>query len=223
MKTWGSIVLGLALMLVLCSLAQADGTVGGKPAPSQVEEDTQTSVTALTADVAVLDTKADDSATSQVNILAEIVIVERHLHPPSGERWLGDGASSMTMTAYTTIAGTDDWGDWLPILTGSDTPIVPAMTFFDLHHVVVSSVDTAAITRLQIGWDATAAGNIVSGNQFSEILFFPTGIGANVAAAPTDIRMPRLPAGMLVWARVWVNGEDGAGVDLFVGIHEYAE
>ena len=155
------------------------------------------------------------------SILAEITEVEKHFH--NVERWMGASAAIDTMTAYVATSGTDAYGVWLAVLTGNDTPIIPTMTKFDLHHIVISDVTSANITRMQIGWDTTETTNIVTENQFTEIVFVPSGIGANVAASPTDVKMPRLDAGMLVWARFWVAGQTEDEVDFFVGIHEYEE
>lgn len=153
----------------------------------------------------------------QIDVIeTETIEIDTHFHVQ--ERWLGAGAST-GMAGYSLTSGNDDWGSWVTLLDTGDTPIIAGRTAFDFRRVLFTVQDTAAVHRMQIGWGAT--GTIISGERFTEVMFLPSGIGANISTIPVSIRIPRLAAGTLVSARTWVDGENADGTTFFMGIHEY--
>ena len=169
-----------------------------------------------------IDAETDGIATSTTLILAETIEIEKHFH--NVERWLGAGASSVTMTAYTCTPGSDAFGAWGALLTSVSTPVIAGKTKYDLHKVEVTDVAAAELTRVQFGWSTTStSGGIVAAGTFTEFVFFPTGIGANVSTTPIQIMMPRLAAGTRLWSRCWVDGENATAIKFLIGIHEYDE
>lgn len=131
--------------------------------------------------------------------------------------------SSETMSPHVLTSGDDDWGAWAFVIGSGDTPLISGKEAFDIHEIEIASVSTASFARLQIGWNATTTTAIIADNDYTEVVFQPSGIGANVSAGPIEIRMPDVDAGTLVWARIWIDGENAATADIFLGMHEFDE
>lgn len=152
---------------------------------------------------------------------AELHTVERFCGVADTPSFPTTAGTFDTMTAYQATAGNDTWGDWLHVMGSSDTPTITGKDTFDVHEVAVSNVSTASFVRMQIGWNATTTTAIISDEAYTEVVFRPSGVGANVSAEPIGVRMPDQVVGILVWVRVWIDGQNGATVDFFLGTHEF--
>ena len=171
-------------------------------------------------------------------VMAEIEVVERHLH--GHERWFGlhgaydspddcgsvDSTAPFVLTTGDDNPGTGSWvyGPWLCLLGTNDTPIVGGMTLFDPHSVNVVDVTTKSVEhKLQFacGADTNAADAAVAAGEVTELLLVPvdTKTGDRVLGMIED----REVAGVPFWGRVAAKGQDADSIGLFIGIHEYPE
>lgn len=166
-------------------------------------------------------TQIDDIETLSNKIDTEPHAPERFCGLNSSPSFPTTAADFNTMTPYQATSGNDDWGAWLHIIGSTDTPVISGKDTYDIHEVEISSVSTAAFTRMQIGWDATTTTAILSNNTYTEVVYQPSGVGINISAAPIGIRMPDLDVGVLMFVRVWMDGQNAATVDFFVGTHEF--
>ena len=166
--------------------------------------------------------------------LAETEIVEEHFH--NVEYWFGsdvtyDGAVSPTsagsrasMIPYTITSGNDDYGDWVPLLGSTDTPIKTGYTQYDAHRISLVGVETRQVThRLQFvcGDTASDADACVVISDVSELIITPYDIKAQDRIS--HLIDTRSTAGDPFWCRSWVAGMNGDNLQLFLGIHEYEE
>ncbi len=160
-------------------------------------------------------------------ILAEVLIHDEHFH--NRERWFGisadqtgdDWALRGTLNPFVLTSGANDWGAWAKILGPDDTPLIPGMTQFDGHRVLV--VDLQAVTPFIIqvaqGDDADAALLINAFTEFMVVANDP--VVARAGGFPFNILTRKVPSGTRIWARTKCATADTAS--LFVGIHEYEE
>lgn len=171
----------------------------------------------------------NDSTQTQIDTI-ETLSNKIDAEPHTPERFCGAHASPSfpttagdfaTMTAYQATAGSDDWGSWLHLVGSTDVPTISGKDTYDIHEVEISTVSSAAFTRMQLGWDATTTTAIIANNTYTEVVFQPSGIGANVSAGPIGIRMPDITVGTLFFARIWTDGVSGNTVDFFIGTHEF--
>lgn len=169
------------------------------------------------------------STQTQVDVIETTVgKIDEENHTPFDTLGLNGSASfpttaadADTMTPYVLTGGNDDWGAWVQLIGSGDMPIRTGKETFDIHDLLISSVSTAEMGRVQIGWDATTTTTIVANEAYSTVMFHPEGIGANVGVGHININTPDLDAGTLVFARCWIDGENGATADIHIEIHEF--
>lgn len=161
-------------------------------------------------------------------LLAEIEIVEQHLH--NRERWFGKSVNQSgnnwgtkaSLTPFRAISGSGAFGsdtnDAAKVLGTEDTPAITGMVLFDLHQIMVEGASNATefITRVIFGTGTMAEAE--AAGQYSDEMLTEARKGE-----PLDHIMPRLLCGMdKVWVRV-KNASNNAWIDFHVGLHEYAE
>ena len=167
------------------------------------------------------------AVTERSAILAQTVIIERHLHyyarwfgvavTPNLEIHVADRAGD-AVSAFQIDAGNNDWGSWVQILGSSDTPVVLAMPFFDLHKLQFPTVERDETYIMQIAFGATGADGLSAGD-FTEEVYTPG--GNKVRADNVLISCERIAAGTKAWARCKCPGQDTATMDFYIGLHEY--
>ena len=160
--------------------------------------------------------------------------VEHHLH--SWERWLCiANAPTGTHKADTVIAaeaipawapfivdaGNDAFGGWIQLLGSGDTPVQADKLFFDLHRLILTSVERDRSKHiLQIGYGADGPGALSDGT-YSDLPFIPDDGPPITVPVPVEAQMERIPVGSLVFARLWIPGQDTGTLGFEYGIHEY--
>lgn len=189
-----------------------------------------TSTSMILTDTAAIEPETDGLASSTTLIETTTNKIDVEMHTPedfSGAHvspsFPATASDADTMTPFVLIAGDNTWGAWLHVIGSTDLPIRSGMVAFDIHEILISSVSTAATGRIQLGWDLTTTSVILSNETFTSVMFQPSGVGANVSAAPIEMRMPDIAIGTLLWGRCWIGGENGATVSIFLGHHEFSE
>lgn len=130
-------------------------------------------------------------------------------------------ADADTMTPYELTSGDNAYGPWLFLIGSDDTPFRVDKETFDINDLLIQTISAAETGRIQIGWDLTTTTAILTNETYTSIMFNPEGIGANVAVGHVDVDTIDIDAGTLVWARLWVDGENGATASIFLEIHEF--
>ena len=158
--------------------------------------------------------------------------IERHFH--NYERWFGK-ANTATATHFADRIGktesggaeapfqingaNDDWGAWVQLFGEDDTPAVAGNTKWDIHRLMIVDVQRDNATHfIQIGYGASGAAALLA-NTYSEFVHRPQ--ATNTEETPIDVMSRRQANDTLVWARVFVIGQNLGTVDFYVGLHEY--
>lgn len=170
-------------------------------------------ILANTITIGVNATHADEEATE----------VAKHFH--CYERWLGKlavpaggkVAAEATLTPFQATSGNNTWGTGIQVVDTNDTPLQSGMVKFDPHRIMIVDASSTSVYRLRIAFGATYAAAITAGT-YSGFMFR---IAASSRFTPIDIKVPRHVNGTKTWVAVW-NATNGATVDFFLGLHEYA-
>ena len=159
-------------------------------------------------------------------ILEEVEEIDDHVH--NDELWWGSVAVPTQDTAcesnvdrpFTLASGNDTWGVAVPIIGRLDNPVKSWQTKFDLHRVAISEVDNATPWKIRFLYGNQSLEEAAQAQRWTETMSIASGIGSNIGAGPSDMRMPILPVGWIVWAQCW-NATLNDTISFFVGAHGY--
>ena len=188
---------------------------------------------ALATSIAKIATASAGGLTATADSLAyNIAEIERHFH--SYERWFGKAItptathfadrigrteSGGAEVAFQLDGANDDWGTWTQLFGPDDTPAVAGGVKFDIHRLMIVDAERDGSTHyIQIGVGASGAAALAA-NTYTEIVYRPQ--ATNTEETPILVQMRRAAADALIWARVFVVGQNTGTVDFFVGLHEY--
>ncbi len=181
------------------------------------------------AGVYKIDSEVTDGLTGVSNSLAyRVHEIEKHFH--SREVWYGRHSSvdagvnegeGWSVTPFQSTSGTTGvFGSWIPVLGTGDTPFKGGYAKFDLHRLLVTDTNASKKPHLiQITWDDTAAADGLTDGNYTGLWLTPEKDGK---AEPSDIQCSRITAGLKVWVRHLVVGDNTKTMDFVFGIHEYA-
>jgi hypothetical protein len=153
---------------------------------------------------------------------------ERHLHSyscwfeeattPSGEDHIADRLGEGNGASFMIDAGNDDWGTWVQIIGATDTPQLAGSAYFDLHQILITAAETAAIYYVQIAFGASGAAAYTAGTYTEFPILTTNPLGKSIVQ---KVQSRRHAAGTKVWVRCKAEGENTATMHFRVGIHEY--
>lgn len=167
-----------------------------------------------------------DGISSTDRVLQTVTEINAHVHnrdryygvhgTPSGIVTAGDSTSG---DPYVPDAGNDDWGSWLLLLGTGDTPVISGRTRINPHEILITATERAtAIHRIQIAWDATSATLALAADEYTEVMFKPS--GAAFTSTPISVRSDEIDVGFTVWVRVWSLGQNTGTINMWLGVHE---
>lgn len=155
--------------------------------------------------------------------------LERHFH--NVERWWGALAAPDETNAieanvtrpFVAASGADTWGAAIPILGTDDNPVLATDVKFDIHRLLVTSLDDETDAwRIRIIWGTGTSGDAITAGQWSEIMLESNAVPGNRAGGqPVDVIMRREDVGVKLWAQVW-NDTNSEEMSFFWGAHGYA-
>jgi len=175
----------------------------------------------------LIDRKTVEGLLGTNNSLAyKVHEIERHLH--SAARWFEVAAvPNLTDHAADEIgsgngpfridAGNDDWGTWVQILGGTDTPTVVGKAYFDPHQFIVDDTERASTYFVRVGRGASGAAALAAGT-YTEFVY---GASVQKETGIIPVQTGRAPAGSLLWAQCKVPGAVDGWMDFYFGLHEY--
>ncbi len=161
--------------------------------------------------------------------LTDTTILDLHHH--NYEYWIGlsgsynsgvDCGNRTSMAPFVATSGNDDYGAWLCILGTGDTPVSAGNTLFDPHRILfVDSSIRSEIFRVQTvaAADTSAADVEEAAERVVESMIIPA--TNQVDGVPLELLSIRRTAGVPLWLRIWVDGQDAKTYSFFLGIHEY--
>lgn len=158
--------------------------------------------------------------------LEEIIKHDTHFH--NDELWWGavavptqDHAIDENVNRpYTLVSGNNEWGPAVPIIGHLDNPVKPWQDEFDLHRIAISAVGNALPWKIRFLYGNQSFLEARNALRYTETMSIATGIGNNIGAGPSDLRIPILPVGWIVWAQCW-NATNLDTISFFIGVHGY--
>ncbi len=125
-------------------------------------------------------------------------------------------ADSLALSFYDfelTAAADSTFGTAVQLLGSTDTPIVAGHTFFDIHGVVITTVDSNALYKLRLAWGASSAIGVAAGDYTDIWVWSDTTNPQNVSNTELEVQIPTLSAGTLLWASI-ANAAGGQTMSL---------
>jgi len=159
-------------------------------------------------------------------ILEEVTEIEEHFH--NDELWWGRVAGPTqdhaiddnTNRPYTLTSGNNDWGVAVPIIGRLDNPVKPWQIEFDMHRIAISAVDNVLPWKIRFLYGNQSFLEARNAYRWTQTMSIASGVGSNIGAGPSDIRMRVLPLGYIVWAQCR-NVTLGDTISFFIGVHGY--
>lgn len=191
--------------------------------------DIEGDIIAIEADIVLILAFFVDLDIAITNI--ENMVTEIHDTLHSWERWFQPTKQSNPPThvaaaigagigQFSVDAGNNAWGAWVQILGSTDTPIVPGADHYELHRLTIKTAERNEPYFIQVGFGASGADALADGT-YTEAVFTP--VGNVVDQDPIELRVDRVAAGTMAWARCMCEGQDTAALSFYYGLQEYTD
>ncbi len=167
-------------------------------------------------------------------ILTNAVELGRHVH--NRERWFGLAAApsgtnfgdEATLLPYVAISGAGVFGadanDEANVIGTDDTPAIAGMTKYDIHRILVVTVDNVTPWVLRIVYGSGTMGDAEAAGQYTDVMVIAVNVAGPIEmGSPFNVLIPKIDCGVdKVWIRA-KNATNNDEIDFFVGIHEYED
>ena len=176
-----------------------------------------------------IDGAATDGLAGVSNSLAyRVQELERHFH--NVERWWGALAAPDETNAieanvtrpFVAASGNNTWGVAIPILGTDDNPVLATDAKFDIHRLLITSLDDETDAwRVRIIWGTGTSADAIAAGQWTEIMVQSNAVPGNRAGGqPIDVIMRREDVGVKLWFQAW-NNTNLEELSFFYGCHGY--
>ena len=165
-------------------------------------------------------------ATEAATILSDLIEHDDHFH--NDELWWGvndapnetNAIESNVDQPFTAASGNNTWGVAIPVIGSKDNPAKIWQTRFDMHRIAISGVDNGTPWKLRFLYGDQSLEEAAQARRYTETVSIASGVGSNIGAGPSELRLPILPVGWRVWCQVW-NQTNLDTISFFVGVHGY--
>jgi len=187
-------------------------------------------LTSISDETDKIDGAVTDGLAGTNNSLAyRVHEIEKHFH--SRERWWGavavpdetNAIDANVTRPYQATSGNDDWGAAIPIIGTGDVPVPAGLVKFDLHRLLITSLDDETDPwRIRIIYGTTNSAAAIAAGDWSEMMVEANAVPGNRAGrTPLELQMPRQDVGTKCWAQSW-NDTVGEVMEFFIACHGYA-
>ncbi len=167
---------------------------------------------------------ADNWNTQAIQDTLSAIFAHQNEHD-HGRHWLmskkalqtgSSKADSLALSFYDfdlTASADSTYGTAVQLLGSADTPVVSGFTFFDMHEVVITSVDSNALYKLRLAWGASSEAGVAAGDYTDLWVWSDTTNPQNVSNSGLEVQIPSLAVGTLLWASI-ANAAGGQTMSL---------
>jgi len=131
---------------------------------------------------------------------------------PSSVNAIADSLNPFVLTS-----GNNTWGTAIPVVGSADTPIMLGTRGYHPRGIQTIDFNKTTVYKIRYAWGASYAAGVAAGNYID---FYKGAAALNQDFTETNINMPVLPSGTILWAACW-NATNLATFSFMIRIHEH--